>query len=242
MRLRPDRVAGMPAIRITKLLALLLLLGLTTACGDDTTEQSGTTSASPTEETSGTTTPHGPSATDTKPETTVDTSPPATSDDTGTTGTAESLPAGPLVLLTDGIGAFTLGADQDEVLDTMFGILGPASDVGPIECPGGSDTTAYWPSVGLVFSDGQLSGWSWGRDGEEPPPIEAETPEGITIGSTVAELEAAYPDELNWIPESTLGTEFYVGSGYPGFGGFTTGTEPDDTVTMLYGGDLCAFR
>jgi len=178
----------------------------------------------------GTTTPH-PEAT--APDTAPDTAP----------GTApDGTPEGPWVLATDGIGPYRLGSDQVEVLDGMFAVLGPASDVGPIECPGGSDTTATWPSVGLVFVDGFLSGWSWGREGQPPPPIAAQTPEGITVGSTVGDLEAAYGDGLRWIPESTLGTEFYVGSGFPGFGGFATGTDAADTVTMLYSGDLCAYR
>lgn len=213
---------------------VVALAAASTGCGGDDGQPTSAAESEPA--LAGTTTPH-PEAT--APVSAAD-APDATTGDTGVPPVSD--PGGPWVLATDGIGPFRLGSDQVEVLDGMFAVLGPASDVGPIECPGGSDTTATWPSVGLVFVDGFLSGWSWGRAGQPPPPIAAQTPEGITVGSTVGNARAAYGDALRWIPDSTLGTEFYVGSGFPGFGGFATGTDETDTVTMLYSGDLCAYR
>jgi hypothetical protein len=65
---------------------------------------------------------------------------------------------------------------------------------------------------------------------------------GVAPGDTVADLRAAYPDDFQWVPDSTLGVEFYIGNGFPYLGGVTTGQADTDTLDVLWAGDACVFR
>jgi hypothetical protein len=58
---------------------------------------------------------------------------------------------------------------------------------------------------------------------------------GVRVGSTRAELEAAYAAE---VAESTLGTEFNAG----GLGGLLSGPGKDARITDLWAGINCFFR
>ena len=69
-----------------------------------------------------------------------------------------------------------------------------------------------------------------------------QTDRGVTLGDTVADLQAAHDEGFQWVPDSTLGTEFYIGSGFPYLGGLASGEEPDDVVEALWGADSCAAR
>jgi hypothetical protein len=92
----------------------------------------------------------------------------------------------------------------------------------------------------LLFSAGQLAGWSYNGDGE--PAVPVATDAGITVGDTVEDLLAAYPVDFQWVPDSTLGHEFFIGTGFPYVGGVATGETDTDTVDVLWAGDACIFR
>lgn len=220
---------------IARLAALAVVVALGVAgCSDSgdevTTDSSATTaeSADTTEVEDTTTTAEIESSTTAAP-TTADTTP------------STSTPVPDTLLLTpDGVGDFVFGNPQSAVVDAMTALLGPPVETRPVECPSGSDTIVTYQGAYFIFGADTFAGWAWG--GAEDPPIVGATTEGITLGSTVAEAQAAFGPDFAFQPDSTLGDEFYIGTDYPSIGGFTTGPDPDDTISRLYGGDLCAFR
>lgn len=132
------------------------------------------------------------------------------------------------------------GTPQVDVMASLVPLLGEPI-VEEAECPGGSDTSMRWDGgPHLLFAAGQLSGWSYA--GDEAPIVPIHTDAGIAPGDTVADLLAAYPDNFQWVPDSTLGTEFYIGMGFPYLGGVTTGESDTDTIEVLWAGDACVFR
>jgi hypothetical protein len=79
--------------------------------------------------------------------------------------------------------------------------------------------------------------YSYGIDGEVGfEPAGLITPEGITIGSSVAALTAAYPDVI-LIPEDDFAAPTFLidDTRY----GYLTGLGDDDVVTVLFGGQGC---
>src|SRR5262245_41796141 len=146
-----------------------------------------------------------------------------------------------VVLSPEGVGDLSIGsAPRVDVMATLVPLLGEPV-VEAAECPGGSDTSMRWEGgPTLYFASGQLSGWSYG--GDEDPVVPIQTDAGIAPGATVAELLAAYPADFQWVPDSTLGDEFYIGTGFPYVGGVATGRADDDTVDVIWAGDSCVFR
>jgi hypothetical protein len=128
-----------------------------------------------------------------------------------------------------------------DVLTMLTPLLGEP-EVTAAECPGGSDRAARF-DVGLTvyFAGGQLSGWAFAA-GDEVAGSPVLTDRDLRPGDTVTDLLAAYPDDFQWIEDSTLGTEFFIGTGFPYVGGTATGTEPNDTVEVLWAGDACLAR
>jgi hypothetical protein len=146
-----------------------------------------------------------------------------------------------IVLAADGVSGYPIGsATRVDVMAALAPVLGEPV-VEDTECPGGSDTSMRWEDgPTLLFAGGQLSGWSY--DGGDKPVIPIHTDAGIAPGDTVADLRAAYPENFQWVPDSTLGVEFYIGTGFPYLGGVTTGEGATDTVDVLWAGDACVFR
>lgn len=220
---------------------LVVILGTVAlgACADDepTAEPADATSVAPTTEAVGaTTTPHEST---TAPDPASATSQPAT---TSPDTTQPSTGPGVVVVGADGVAGLTMGADADQVIDAVSGVLGPPDDDGPAECPGGSDRTVRWAgSFQVQLAQGALAGWVWSSPGP-PPDVPVVTDGGIALGDPVADLLAAYPDDFQWVPDSTLGVEFFIGTGYPYLGGLATGEQPTDAVTALFAGDSCAYR
>ena len=97
------------------------------------------------------------------------------------------------------------------------------------ECGAGPLAFADWPDgFQLVFQDDRFVGWSTRQVG-------LQTMSGVGVGSTRAQLEAAYKVTVE---ETTLGQEFQAG----GLGGLLSGPGPDARITNLWAGITCAFR
>jgi hypothetical protein len=150
-----------------------------------------------------------------------------------------------IVLSGNGVNAYPLGTPQVDLTAMLAPLLGEP-EVQPAECPGGSDTAERYPGgLTLYFGGGQLSGWAYTAPPTgtaDPATVPVQTDRGITLGDTVAELQAAHDEGFQWIADSTLGTEFYIGSGFPYLGGLASGEAPDAVVEALWGADSCAAR
>ena len=106
------------------------------------------------------------------------------------------------------------------------------------ECGAGPMDFVSSSATGLTlnFQEGQLVGWFFDGDGKL-----ARTAQDITVGSTRSDLEAALPIEMQ--TDSTLGIEFFSGSGENGFiAGFLSDESKNATVESLYSGTNCFFR
>jgi hypothetical protein len=144
-----------------------------------------------------------------------------------------------LVLRPGGIDALSFEAPADQVLATLGAALGPpGDDRKSAGCESGADRTVTWPNLYAVFSNGKWVGYLW-DDGAGAP--SAATDKGIKVGSTVAELKAAYPHVS--IGDTTLGLEWFVEvTDTTSLGGFVSGSATAGKVERIYSGDICAFR
>lgn len=256
---RPSLTA-MSGRSVTTCVAIAMFLA---ACGTST-DSTGSEPAATASSTAATTssTLLAPPTTTTIPETTTTSTTTTSSTTTSTTTTTTSstttttIDPGPdlsgLLLLGDGIGPLRFGAEADGVVDYLSSFLGaPTHDTGwvdPFEiglCPGTELRLVSWGVLTITLGDESdfASGrrhfvaYSYGIDGEiglEPQGLQTE--EGITVGSPVADLVAAYPDVL-LLPEDDFAGPSYVidESRY----GYLTGLEDDDLVTVIFGGQGC---
>ena len=161
----------------------------------------------------------------------------STTEAIATSSTTAAPPAAP-VLKPGAIDDLAFGASEADVIAAVKARLGasPEEENTKAECESGADHTVAWLAVLLVFDEGRWQGYSWG--GKDPP---AATDQGIRIGSTVAELKAAYPTVD--VVESSIGWEWSVEAGPDLFQtGGLTGQGTDATVDRISSGDICAFR
>ncbi|WP_339691106.1 aspartate-semialdehyde dehydrogenase [uncultured Parasphingorhabdus sp.] len=154
---------------------------------------------------------------------------------------ASSQPS-PVILQADGIAqgeGFDLpyGTKKSEVI-AMLERFGRVDQSNNEECGAGPMDFVSSSATGLTlnFQEGQLVGWFFDGDGKL-----ARTAQDITVGSTRSDLEAALPIEMQ--TDSTLGIEFFSGSGENGFiAGFLSDESKNATVESLYSGTNCFFR
>ncbi|QTC91804.1 hypothetical protein [Brevundimonas goettingensis] len=106
--------------------------------------------------------------------------------------------------ITIGRTIFPIGAPRDLVLAAATEAGGAPKSTGPFaECGAGPMDHADWSNgLQLLFQDEKLAGWQ-----TQTPAIS--TDKGIHVGSTLAELKAAYPTAL--IEDSTIGWTFASG-------------------------------
>ena len=101
------------------------------------------------------------------------------------------------------------------------------------ECGAGPLDFAMWDDdLTLAFQDGQFAGW-WAGD---QAPAGFSTIKDIHVGSTLAEVRAAWPGVT--VMNDSIGPEFHTDS----IAGTLTGTTATATVTALWAGVSCIFR
>jgi hypothetical protein len=219
--------------------------------GAETTPATTTTTTTTTTEPA-TTTP----VTDAAVETTPDSTQPPTTTTTvpPTTTTTEPLSVQELVLRDDGIGSAKFGAAPDGVLEYVTSILGGnTGDTGWVDpftfavCDGTVARRVDWGVLSLLFSDfsddadgrRHFMGYEYGRVGElGDEPAGLRTPGGTSLGSRVVDLLADFPEAavnpgeqgINIPPNFYVSDDFY---------GLITGVEPEDVVTVVFGGYGC---
>lgn len=191
------------------------------------------------------------------------TQPPATQP--ATTSTTED-EGPPVVLEGDGLGAHRFGAPVDEVIVGLTLRWGPPDrDSGWIPagnspfgvCPGNEVRVVEWRGFSVLFSDGPTPFGPAGRrhffswnyqagDLDHPAPDPGgnrprlTTPEGISVGATVADLQRAYGDKLELFDEEEGGgPSFGVQTADGGLFGSLTGVEPGGIVRTIVGGGGC---
>ncbi|MDV3457598.1 hypothetical protein RZN05_11435 [Sphingomonas sp. HF-S4] len=125
------------------------------------------------------------------------------------------------------------GMARDAVTQAVAGAIGAPIEQGDSqECGAGPLAFAsFRDGLGLYFQDGKFAGWDLdGRDGGG-----LVTAEGIGIGSTRKQLEAA---RKATVEDSTLGIEFAAG----GISGLLSMRDPSGEITNLWAGATCIAR
>lgn len=148
---------------------------------------------------------------------------------------AEPVHVEPDGLLVDGE-SLPFGTDGQTVLDAVAGVLGEGEQGEQPDCPPGPATVAHFgdPERGLLLTlqEDALVGWSLDEGSA------LTTADGVGIGSTKAEVEAAYgPVEV--LTDSTLGIEVYVEDG---ISALLDADAPDGAVTAIWAGANCIYR
>ena len=190
-----------------------------------------------------------PATTPTKPKTSVT--------------TADEGPA--VVLKGDGIGAFLFGADPDQVIAGLTLRWGPpdgdsgwvaasSSPYGP--CPGSVVRGVNWRGFTVLFSDGatprgpagtrHFFTWEYQVDDLAHPKADKggnrpalKTTAGVSVGSTVKALQAAYGDRLELFMEEPGGPQFGVQTTEGGLFGSLTNLEASGIVRTIVSGGGC---
>ncbi len=158
-----------------------------------------------------------------------------------------------LVLSGTGIGTAEFGADPDTVVSYVTTSLGePTNDTGWIDplsvgaCPGTEIRFVDWGTLSLVFGDASqvaegrrhFFAYYYGSAGEVGgAPVGLVTDAGITTGSRVVDVKAAYP-AVTLNPEDDFSSPFFYVS--DDLRGYLTGLDDDSTVTVILGGNGCS--
>lgn len=155
-----------------------------------------------------------------------------------------------LPLSASGLGDALFDADADGVVDYVNSILGiPTTDSGWVDatangvgCPGTVIRFVDWNDLTLFFTDDvtairHFAAYTYGPAfSANIAPYGLATDAGIGVGSTVAELRAAYP-AVNIAPEDEFsGPSFEIESGLRGV---LTGTADTDVILSFVGGFGC---
>lgn len=127
------------------------------------------------------------------------------------------------------------GTPMKDAVAAIDGMLGPGSKPETnSECGAGPITFVKWPDgLSGLFQDDKFVGWSVDDDSPKGAYV---TDKAVGVGSTRAELLAAYPDAR--IEESSLGTEFTTGA----YDGILGGKGAEAKVETLWAGTSCVFR
>jgi hypothetical protein len=157
-----------------------------------------------------------------------------------------------LVLSGEGIGSAEFGADPDGVVSYLTSFLGdPTNDSGWIDpfevgaCPGTEIRFVEWGVLTLIFGDvsqvvegrRHFFSYSYGLGGEVGAfPVGLSTERGVTLGSRVIDVNAAYPGVTLNPEDEFTDPSFFVNDNLRGS---LTGLEDDSIVTVIYGGIGC---
>lgn len=169
-----------------------------------------------------------------------------------TTTSTTTPAAAALVLRDNGLGDALFGTEPEEVIRYVQAVLGPpTADSGWADpfsafgvCPGTEVRGVTWADLTLLFSDEStvaagrrhFFNYVYGPAfGVSIQPEGMRTDTGIGIGSTVAELRAAYPT-VRVFPPDIADAYFVVDEN---LSGFLSGTTDADTVRSVIGGIGC---
>ncbi|MGH9035107.1 MAG: hypothetical protein ACRD0O_05030, partial [Acidimicrobiia bacterium] len=152
-------------------------------------------------------------------------------------------------LAPDGLGALPFGTAEAQVRALLTQAFGPpdSDDVLPAgSCSSGATRSVSWGDLHVLFGpDGggkpTAVGWTYGTDDPPAAPVLA-TGDGISLGSTLAQLRAAYGAGVEVTEDEALGAVRFsvAGSRYQlSLSGLLTGTADTDTVRALFAGSYC---
>lgn len=149
-------------------------------------------------------------------------------------GPATTDPAIRIVLqpgrLTIGGNALPFGAPDFQVSSFLERALGEPEGEDDATCGPGEVRVIEWESLTAYVGAEGFAGWYTDDEAHA-------TDKGIEVGSTQAELTAAYP--TGQLTESSIGTEFFVETG-DGVG--LSAVVEDGDVTTLWSGVTCIAR
>ena len=201
-------------------------------------------------------------ATSTTTSSTTRTTSTTTSSTTRTTSTTRPFvprPTGTIIPYETGIyvktttlSAYAFGEDSNVVLTELTAALGDADhDTGWHKdemCEGSATRRVVWDDLELVFTKGAngllpdtLTFQQWHISGSSKMAVEMVTPEGIGVGSTVADLKRAYPDVKVTRARSSDDDGIYLTKpeGGPFIQGFTKDTSDKSPITSMWAGLAC---
>lgn len=154
----------------------------------------------------------------------------------------------------DGLGVTAFGDMPEYTLAALTAALGePSSDTTEPAfssfgtCPGTTLRAVEWGGLVVLITDGATA---YGIESgphffaymyRSDDSLGLATPEGVGLGSTVAELRAAYGEQVRVNPEQEVfGPSFEVGAYGPGgVYGLLDGTDDASTVTEVAAGQPC---
>jgi hypothetical protein len=153
---------------------------------------------------------------------------------------------------TDGLGSTSFGADPDGTVAFISTFLGPPTlDTGWVDpftigpCGGSELRQVTWGTLQLEFGDASsitqgrrhFYAYTYGQEGStEAIPAGLETPEGITVGSSVGALLAAYPATQLIVGDEFISDNFVVNDNLRGR---LSGLSDTDVVQVIIGGLPC---
>ncbi len=197
-------------------------------------------------------------ATTTSPTTSTTSSTSTSTTTSTTTTTTTTVPPGPLVLHTEGISDFFFGISAPDAIAALTALLGPPDeDSGWIDsfspygtCPGTEVRMLRWRRLQVFLTNGNTP---WGAAGgrhfflyrasEWVDPVSAPdmaTLAGIILGSSVADLQAAYGDDLVVRDDFIYGPLWEVEDPVDRWmSGSLTGLTPADLVRSINSGYGC---
>jgi hypothetical protein len=185
---------------------------------------------------------------------TAETAPTTVATTVPATTTTEPLAVQELLLRGDGLGSARFGAAPEGVIDYVTSILGGnTGDTGWVDpltfavCDGTIARRVDWGVLSLLFSDlsdvangrRHFIGYEYGRLGQVgDEPVGLRTAGGTTLGSRIVDLLADFPDAAINPGETDIDipANFYVSNN---FYGLVTGVDPEDVVTVIFGGYGC---
>ena len=153
-----------------------------------------------------------------------------------------------IALSSEGLGIIPLGTEPEAAIAAVSADLGaPTFDSGWLDagnCPGTEYREVSWGGLVLQFNDaadatapeGGRHFFGYAYSGSEPS---LTTVEGIGLGATVAELDAAYGEALSTEDNPAIGPMWQVEADLF-FGGGLSGIAADSVVTSIQGGIPCA--
>ncbi len=242
---RPSTGVRMALVAALVVIALVLVLVAAACGGGDDEGDDGTGATTSAEETA------APTSAPTSAPTfggAATTATPSTTDAGGEDGHPE------VPLRADGLGVTAFGDVPEYTVAALTAELGePTRDTTESAfssfgtCPGTTLRAVEWGGLAVLITDGNTA---FGIEGgphffaylyRSDDSLDLVTPEGIGLGSTVAELRAAYDEALRVNAEQDLyGPSFQVGAYGPGgIYGFLDGTDDASAVTEIAAGQPC---